>query len=193
MKKYQSKSSKHITQNVSTTRSVIKGGLAEGPPYMLIPLTQGKFAIVDAADFEWLSKQKWYAKKDWHTYYAFSSKGISMHRQILGLKKGDGKLTDHKNGNGLDDRRSNIRVCTCSENSQNLHKLKKGKSCEYQGVHKHRRTGQWRARIKKNQKLIHIGLFADPEEAARVYDRKALELFGPDAKTNFPKENYNVP
>ena len=162
-----------------------------------IKLTQGQFAIVDDADFEWLSQWKWYAEpprkqkgagSSCNIWYAVREKGIRMHREILGLKKGDGKQTDHRNGNGLDNKRVNLRICTRSENMQNLHHRNKKGAGKHQGVHKQGR--RWRAVIVKDGKRIHIGTYDLAKEAARAYDRKALELYGPEAKTNYPKESY---
>ena len=162
-----------------------------------IPLSRGKFAIVDDKDFEWLNQWKWslcestnspaYANRSikqngkWHT--------ISMHRKILGLTRGDGKETDHRNGNGLDNRRGNLRICSHSENVQNCH-LIKNKFCKYQGVIK-KKTGCWLACIMKNYKNIYLGTHNSAKEAALAYDKKALELYGSDAHINFPKKRPN--
>ncbi|KKM14674.1 hypothetical protein LCGC14_1703720, partial [marine sediment metagenome] len=96
-----------------------------------IPLTQGKFAIVDDDIFDYLSQWKWYAQKDRNTFYALrnvvvkgKAKTIRMHRQILNSKKG--QQTDHLNGNGLDNRRCNLRICTRSQQAMNT---KKRRNC----------------------------------------------------------------
>ena len=153
-----------------------------------IKLTQGKFAIVDDADYEWLNQWKWQATKPRKVWYAVRWKSIRMHREIMGLKKGDGLSTDHRSGNGLDNRQENLRVCTCSENLQNLHNPRGPSSCKYQGVCRDRTNNKWMAYITKNRKQITIGRYKNKDKAARAYDKKAIELYGPDAKTNFPKE-----
>ncbi len=159
-----------------------------------IKLTKGKFAIVDNADFDWLNQWNWYLTKTKSTCYAYRSfkvngkwATITMHRFILGLKKGDSLEVDHRNGVGLDNRRENLRICTHSENMQNLHRMKKGRSCKHQGVFKIESSGRWMASIMKNYKSLHIGTYGTTDAAAHAYDKKAIELYGPDAKINFPK------
>ncbi len=88
----------------------------------LIPLSQGKFAIVDAEDYDRLSSYKWAVSKKRNNWYAKGRCGgltIKMHRVIMGLKKGDGKEVDHRNGNGLDNRKENLRLCSHAENLRN--------------------------------------------------------------------------
>ncbi len=156
-----------------------------------IPLTQGKYAIVDDEDFEGLSKYKWYALKGHKTYYAVRGvhrnkkrKMIFMHREILGLQPNDGTATDHINHNGLDNRRCKIRICTHAQNTHNRLPYKMFTS-KYKGVSWDRTTKKWRAKIMFNYKNIHLGFFEDEIEAAKAYDKKAKELFGEFAYMNF--------
>jgi hypothetical protein len=86
-------------------------------------------------------------------------------------------LVDHRNGNHLDCRRQNLRVCTTAENTRNQ-PLHKTTTTGYRGVSFHRGSGKYRAQIKFNNHFIHIGVFSTPEEAAAAYDKKAKELFG---------------
>ena len=160
-----------------------------------IPLTQGKFAIVDNKDFEQLNKYKWYAHKDrCGRYYALrgvwdikiqNSITIPMHRQILGLNYKDGKESDHKDRNGLNNQRYNLRICTKAENLRNS--IKKGHNCssKYKGVDWREKKEKWRARIHCNRKTYFLGYYESEVKAARVYDKAAIELFGEYAKTNF--------
>lgn len=157
---------------------------------MAIPLTQGLFALVDGKDYKWLNQHKWYAHKSRNTYYAYrrykqngKSILISMHRQILGLTKGNKKQTDHKNHNGLDNRRYNIRSCTHGENQHNR-RTQNGVS-KYKGVFWHKRDKKWQCQIKHNGEHIYLGSFVDEIDAAKAYDRKARELFGEFASCNF--------
>lgn len=147
-----------------------------------IPLTQGKFAIVDDGDYDWLSQFKWCAHKHHKTYYA-QSHGITMHRKIMGLEKGDGKQIDHVDRNGLNNQRSNLRIATQQENTFNRGPV--GKSSKYKGVCWHTTRNKWEVRIKHNDKTIHLGVHKDEVLAAKAYDKKAKELFGDHAYLNF--------
>ena len=155
----------------------------------LIPLTQGFVALVDASDYGWLSEMRWYPmKKDTGDVYAFTHIQVDgkktsafMHRMILGAVAG--QETDHRNGNGLDNRRENIRLCTHSQNMAN--RTRRWGVSRYLGVSLHKPTRKWIVHIQKNKKLQHVGLFACEIEAARAYDKKAHELHGEFARLNF--------
>lgn len=156
-----------------------------------IKLTQGKYAIVDDCDYPELSQYKWYAHKQRNTYYAYRGESlngkkvvVAMHRQILGLSYRDGKETDHKNHNGLDNKRSNIRICTRFQNSLNQ-LANKNTTSKYKGESWAKKHKKWYAHIKINQKSYHIGNFDNEIDAAKAYDIKAKELFGDFAYTNF--------
>ena len=154
-----------------------------------IPLTRGKFAIVDAADYESLSQHKWFANGDEHRgFYAgrrVGSKLLLMHRVIMNPP--EGMVVDHIDGNGLNNRRSNLRLCTQKQNSRNAAPSRRSSS-RFKGVYFNKRTRKWIATIGYNGKTIHLGSFDDEIEAARAYDRKARELFGEFAYLNFPEE-----
>ena len=158
-----------------------------------IPLSQGKFAIVDDADFDWLSQWKWSYNAHKRTDYAVRAIGrhtdqvtIYMHRIIANPPSG--KETDHINGNGLDNRRCNLRACTRSQNHMNRRK-QANCSSQYKGVSWDKARQKWWVQISKCHGGIHrIGRFDDEEKAARTYDRFALEYFGTFAHLNFPEE-----
>lgn len=148
-----------------------------------IKLTQGKYALVDDEDFEELSKYKWYSSRVEHLFYPRRSvkteKGqltIRMYRQIMGLEHGDGKIVDHINGNPLDNRRQNIRICTFSENAWNQ-KNKKNNTSGVKGVSWLKRNKKWIVRIGFNRNRIYLGLFKTLKEASKVYEEKAKELY----------------
>jgi len=150
-----------------------------------IPLTQGKFAIVDAADYEWLSKYNWLAMTSDNTTYAFrkeNGKVILMHREIMKPRKGE--VVDHINHNGADNRRSNMRNCNTRQNMYNA-RARQGTS-QYRGVCRHKH--KWTADIGYCWVRVHIGLFADEMEAARARDRMAIMLHGQYAYLNFPED-----
>lgn len=157
----------------------------------LIELTQGKQAIVDDEDFEWLNQWKWYAHKDKKTWYARRSygprierKSINMHTFIMGLNQG--QKVDHRNNNGLDNRRDNLRECTNSQNATNSTKRKGNFTSRYKGVSWDKRDKNWRAQIMVDYKKKRIGNFDNEIDAAKAYDRFAIELHGEYASINFP-------
>lgn len=137
-----------------------------------IPLTRGKVALVDDEDFEHLSHFKWNAHKCRNTYYATRqsrvadgrARFIRMHIEIVGTPVG--MVTDHINGNGLDNRRKNLRIVTNRENAQNRHVLKTSK---YPGVTWQKEPGKWSARIMIDGRVRSLGLFSDEEKAADAY------------------------
>ena len=165
-----------------------------GYAFRRIPLTQGKFAIVDPEDYERLAKYKWFAIRFERGYYALrrakDSKGrqrnVRMHREIMGEPKG--KIIDHINHNGLDNRKANLRVVTSQQNTWNKRKQRGGYSSRYKGVSWFKRLGKWQVRITYNGKSIFIGYFDDQITAARAYDAKAAELYGDYAALNFPDQ-----
>jgi len=156
-----------------------------------IQLTQGKFALVDDADFEWLNQWKWYAHKERNTFYAMRNvrvglrwKHVYMHREILGLGFDDKRQGDHINMDGLDNRRVNLRIATHVENGRNRGKQANNTS-GYKGVRWHKHAKKWQARIEVNGKCKHLGYFIAPEDAARRYDKAARKYHGEFANVNF--------
>lgn len=138
-----------------------------------IPLTKNKTALIDDEDFEYFNqwnwhasnsyKDKWYAKRTITLYGRYGvSKSIILHREIMGLKEGDGKEVDHINHNGLDNRKGNLRVCNRSQNARNLKVPAKGYSW-------HIRAKKWIARIRVNGKLHHLGYYLDEVDAEKAY------------------------
>jgi hypothetical protein len=153
-----------------------------------IPLTKGKFAIVDAEDYEWLSKHKWYAqaRSDGKGFYAVRNSHdhtVQMHREIMQTPKG--MVVDHRNGNGADNRRGNMRNCKQDQNRLNSRPWARGSS-DFVGVF--RKGNKWQAEFTYKRKKHYLGLYDDPVEAAKVRDRKAYELAGEFAYLNFPED-----
>ena len=159
-----------------------------------IPLTKDKFAIVDD-DLWWLGVWKWHASKSGRSCYAVhherdkkTGKSIRFRMHRIIINAGPLQIVDHINGNGLDNRRVNLRFCTQSQNFQNGRK-RKGCTSIYKGVSFHSKANKWRAMICKpgTGRVGHIGLFLDEKDAAKAYDKKAIKLFGEFARPNFPQ------
>lgn len=110
-----------------------------------------------------------------------------MHRVILGLKPGDKRQCDHIDGDGLNNQRSNLRVCTIQQNSQSR-KKQKGTTSKYKGVSFDRQHRKWQVSIRVNHKHIHLGRFRSESAAARCYNKAALKYFGEFALTNHPND-----
>lgn len=162
----------------------------------LIELTQGQVAIVDDEILEYLLEKKWYA--DWkkrsigRVFYAVNKSRnaprIAMHRYVMEYYGHDiaNLMVDHINGNTLDNRYVNLRVCTNQQNQQNRKMKHLGSHSKYKGVSK--KYKKWAASITISGKKIHIGMYFTEEDAARAYDKKAIELFKEYASLNFPEE-----
>lgn len=154
-----------------------------------IPLNKDKFAIIDAADYEWLNQWKWITQQNKKTiFYATRTRWngsglttIRMHRLILGVGKGE--QVDHINGDGLDNRRCNLRVCSQQENTFNKRKSE-NKSSKYKGVSWKKQAKKWVARITINRKLTNLGYFNTQESAAHAYNEMAMKYYGEYAKLN---------
>lgn len=148
-----------------------------------INLTKGKVALVDDADFDWLAKRKWYASQCRDRYYAYTpdrSSDVSMHRILLKAKPG--QIVDHRNGDGLDNRRHNLRLCSKSENMQNSRK-RPGTS-QFKGVSWDSGRKKWAAFITANGKSMNLGRFKSEEDAAIAYDVAAQLFHGEFALLN---------
>ena len=156
-----------------------------------VRLTPGKYgervAIVDAADYERVSQHRWCCDKARNTFYARAWIGGRMVRlHTFLVSPPPGMMADHRNGDGLDNRRENLRVATASQNGANRHRTR-GTS-RYLGVCWSEQKQRWRALISDGTKRLAIGVFRSELEAAQAYDRKATEIHGEFARLNFPTE-----
>ena len=152
-----------------------------------ISLSQGKVALVDDCDYDRLMSWSWSTKRTGHVFYAVGRRRghgyepwTFMHRVIL--DPDPGWETDHINGNGLDNRRCNLRLCTRAENSWN--QCSRTGSSVHKGVHWHRSNRAWQANITVNGKRIHLGSFPNQEDAAHAYNEAAAKYFGEFARLN---------
>jgi len=161
---------------------------------MEIPLSRGMVAFVDAEDFDCvMGMGRWCADPGGKTFYARKNiyvpgqplRPLMMHAFITGVK-----YVDHRNLNGLDNRRTNLRPATPGQNAANKGIYRNNKS-GFKGVHRRNDknyTKPWRAVIKRDGRAIRLGMFATPEEAAHAYDAAAMQIFGEFARFNFPQE-----
>jgi hypothetical protein len=159
-----------------------------------ISLTQRKIALVDDENYERLMQHKWHVMKNFNTFYANREvyvngrrTSLQMHREILCLSHGDGRLVDHKNRNGLDNRKDNLRITTLFINSYNR-KNNINNTSGYRGVYcmKKGKYKYWGSGIGTAGINIYLGCFPDPISAALAYDRAAILYWGKDAILNFP-------
>lgn len=159
------------------------------PSYREIPLTRGQVALVDTADHEWLMQWKWHARwnRDTQSFYATRNSRkadgkpripVWMHREILGLpRRSDGRIGDHiESGQTLDNRRSNLRIVTSSQNNINA-RVRRDNPVGIKGIYRFR-NGKWGAKIQANKSIKFLGYFFTQEEAAAAYRKAANELHG---------------
>lgn len=167
--------------NVMTQTNDIDQRLAKA-----IKLNKGHVAIVDDDWYEMLSPFKWYIHDGGYVVRPEYHKGTYsinyMHRLIADAPKG--LTVDHINGDPLDNRRENLRICSQQKNHCNK-KPKEGCSSKYKGVNWNKANGMWMARIGHNYKTHYLGYYSDEVEAAKAYDAAAIKLHGEFAYLNF--------
>jgi len=155
-----------------------------------IPLTQGKYALVDDEEYKLLSKFKWHYGQYGNTGYAKriiwdkenkKSKIVRMHHFILPLQKG--LMVDHINGNGIDNRKQNLRLVTKAQNMMNK-KAPKNNTSGFKGVAWHKQNNRWRAYLTVHGKQISLGLYDTKKEAAKAWNLAARAYFGEYALLN---------
>lgn len=140
-----------------------------------IQLTKGRIALVDDCDYEWL--------KQYDRLPNGKRKSEQMHRMIMHATQG--VEVDHVSRDRLDNRRSNLRLCSHTQNAHNRSKQSNTHS-QYRGVTWHKRDKKWIAQIVHNKKLMFLGNFTKEKDAAKAYDKSAKELFKEYANPNFP-------
>lgn len=147
-----------------------------------IPLTQGREAIVDDDDFMPLLRYRWHFGGRYARRADYPNRNlIPMHRQVLSVP--DDMDVDHINGNGLDNRKSNLRICTTKENCSNR-KINKNNKSGFKGISWSKKGGAWSASIGVNNKRLHLGYYKNKEDAARAYNHAAKILHGEFANLN---------
>lgn len=158
-----------------------------------IPITQGKHAIVDAGDFEKLMGYTWCAHKKKNGFWAVtrfsgSSTPVGMHRILMDCPSGF--EVDHIDGDGLNNRRRNLRVCSHAENMKNI-RLSKTNTSGFKGVSLYRGRRKWAAKISHKDVTKPLGEFEVKEHAAMAYDYAAMAICGEFALTNAMLDLYD--
>jgi len=148
--------------------------------------------LYDDIDKKMVLEQKWYIttkKRNGANYarYVVNGKGLLMHRLIMGLDFGDKRVVDHINHNGLDNRRTNLRVTTRSQNGANRNVGKKS-TTGFKGIYWDKNRKKWKASLTKDGKTHFIGRYKNPREAAKAYDSFARKMHGEYALLNFPNK-----
>jgi hypothetical protein len=153
-----------------------------------IKLSQNLVTQIDDEDYEYLNQFKWSAFKDKNTFYAvrcFNQNGVTSFKRIhrIIMKITDSKIKiDHKDGNGLNNQKSNLRICTIGQNNSNRRPAKNKKLSIYLGVYKE--YNRYTAYIRHNKKREKIGSYSSEVEAAKAYNSKALEYHKEFARLN---------
>lgn len=165
-------------------------------------LGHGQIALINVDDLALVAHRKWHARKGGHTYYAYynwrpgggrdsKTETVLLHRLIMGLTAGSPEFVDHINHNGLDNRRDNLRVVTPYENTQNRRPSNSNGRTGYRGVVQRSpltAKNPFEARIRKDGKQIHLGMFPTAIDAARAYDAARRKLHHGVGPLNFPDE-----
>lgn len=168
-----------------------------------LPLSQGFVALVDDADYELVRHLKWsllkpnrrgrpayYASRRFYNAELGANCNEYLHRFLMGLSNHDQRRVDHKDGDGLNCQRENLRFATPSQNAANMIRQTPNVS-GFRGVSPRcTKTGKmrWVAFISDHGRSIYLGTFKSPEEAARIYDDNARTRYGEFARLNFPRE-----
>lgn len=157
---------------------------------VMIQLTQGKFALIDRADWPLVAHRTWCAKQgkagNWYAISGCSPKSRGtgrkyMHKMILQTED----RVDHIDGNGLNNRRNNLRITTLAQNNRNR---RPQNGATLKGAYWHKKKKLWHARISVNNRDVFLGYFDNQIDAVRAYDQAALKYYGEFARLNFPMD-----
>lgn len=157
----------------------------------LVPLTENRYAKVDARDVQTVSGIAWCVDGSGYAWASIDGKGVRMHRLIMSPPAN--MLVDHRNHQKLDNRRENLRVCTKMQNNVNLKGSEHGSTSQYIGVSWDKSRNKWVSRITAHGVVRQIGRYEDEREAAIARDIAALESHGEYARLNFPDPERDPP
>lgn len=151
---------------------------------------QNMFTEVDDEDFELLNQWKWRGKKDGNSFYVYCKsyklKNKALHRIVIKAKKGE--IVDHIDGNTLNNKKSNLRLCSKSQNSMNAKKRSSAKTSKYKCFYWNTERSVFKSFVcrmeNRKQKKHYVGTFRNELDAAKAYNKKSKELFGEFARLN---------
>ena len=147
-----------------------------------VPLTRGKWTLVDEADHEAVMRHRWFYDAQGYARSKINGRSTALHLFLIGGARDHKHPVDHENRNRLDNRRLNLRRVTGGQNRVNS-EINANNSSGYRGVSYH--GGKWTARIGYNMTRRYLGRFGDVLDAAKAYDEAAVKLFGAAAQLNF--------
>lgn len=150
-----------------------------------VPLGNGQFAIVDDEDFELVSRFKWHSLKIHNKPTGYAVSNVRMHRLIIDVPSD--MYVDHINGDPLDNRRCNLRICTNAQNQQNTES--RGGSSRYKGVSFNKKAGKWVGAFLFEGRCYYCGQWENEDDAARAVDKKRGEVCGTFASKNLQDED----
>jgi len=150
-----------------------------------VPLGGDQFAIVDDEDFELVSRHRWHVMASRDRTYVYAASKLRMHRLIIDAPPG--VFVDHINGDTLDNRRCNLRLCTNAQNQQNTGS--RGGSSRHKGVSFNKKSGKWLGAFLFEGRRYYCGLWDNEDDAARAVDKKRGEVCGTFASKNLYDED----
>jgi len=170
------------TNSTSNHMFPVKSSIWEIDGYIAYLRLRNGVAVVGVSDLPLLEDFEWYVGNRNYLVRTDATGALFAHRIIMSPR--DKEIVDHIDGNGLNNKRSNLRICTHAENMRNR-KIASHNKSGYKGVYKDNKKNRWRAEICFNKKRYRLGSFGSAISAALAYDKAAISLHGEFARTNF--------